>query len=120
MLLFGGFLNSLAFFAPLRETRHRPRAVSTMGYRTPMNSIRRNATMPRSKAADGLKNRFETFIMSHLSPLWRLAQVIPPLDRWLNKVLINRAVGKCPFRPNPLSMMSDYPSWDSLTDRTYS
>lgn len=76
--------------------------------------------MPRSTAADGLRNKFETFIMSHFGPLWRLAQAIPPLDRWLNKVLINRAVGKCPFRPNPLSLMSDYPSWDSLTDRTYS
>ena len=76
--------------------------------------------MLRSTARDGLANRFESFIMSHFGPLWRLAQAIPPLDRFLNRVLINRAVAKCPYRPNPLSLMSDYTSWDSLTDRTYS
>lgn len=76
--------------------------------------------MPRSTARDGIMNRVESFTMSHFGVLWRLAQAIPPLERWLNKVLIHRAVSKCPYRPNPLSLMSDYPSWDSLTDRTYS
>src|ERR1022692_1228512 len=76
--------------------------------------------MPRSTARDGVLNRLESFVMSRFGPLWRLAQAIPPLERCLNKMLINRAVAKCPFRPNPLSLMSDYTTWDSLTDRTYS
>src|SRR5262245_22585759 len=73
----------------------------------------------RSPASDGFSNRLERYFLTHFGLLWRLAQAIPPLERWLNKRLINRAVEKCPARPNPLSLMADYPSWDSLTDRSF-
>jgi prostaglandin-endoperoxide synthase 2 len=38
----------------------------------------------------------------------------------INAGLTNMAILKFPTRPNPLSTMADYTSWDSLTDRTWS
>src|SRR5258708_3840372 len=76
--------------------------------------------MARSTASDGFSNRLERFLLSHFGPLWRLAQAVPPLEGRVNGLLINRAVNKCPSRPNPLSLLSEYSSWFSLTDRTSS
>ncbi|HEY6798672.1 MAG TPA: peroxidase family protein [Kineosporiaceae bacterium] len=70
-------------------------------------------------ARDGLENRFESYVTTHFEPVWRLLQVIPPVRRLLNKALIDRAVGRMPPRPEPLSTMAPYTSWRSLTDRTY-
>ena len=70
---------------------------------------------------DGFSNNeFERIALTRFGPLWRLGQAIPPAERFLNKLLVNRAIARVPPRPNPLSMLGDYPSWDSLTDRTYS
>ncbi len=70
---------------------------------------------------DGFTNsQVERFILTRFGPLWRFAQRWPWLERLVNRVLINRAVNRCPARPNALSLMADYPSWDSLTDRTFS
>lgn len=78
---------------------------------------------PRSSDAKlvyGFRNRVERFVLTHGKPVWKLANAVPFLDRRVNALLINRAVNKCPARPYRLSMRSDYPSWDSLTDRKYS
>jgi prostaglandin-endoperoxide synthase 2 len=74
----------------------------------------------RDLARDGLKNRFEFFVLTHFRRAWALLQGIGPLRRFVNEFLINLAVDKTRFRPYALSTMAPYTSWDSLTDRTYS
>ena len=44
---------------------------------------------------------------------------LPPVATFVNKLLVNGAVDRIPSRPLLYSMMSDYTSWASLTDRTY-
>lgn len=58
--------------------------------------------------------------MTSFGPVWELVQRVPALRRRVNHWLIDRAVRKMPPRPNPWSTKHPYPSWDSLTDRTYS
>lgn len=69
---------------------------------------------------DGKENRREMYILTHGAPLWKLAQRIAKVERFLNGRLINTVSAKMPFRPNPFSTMAPYTSWDSLTDRTFS
>ena len=45
---------------------------------------------------------------------------IPPLGRFLSRAAINNFAYATTLRPRPLSLASDYTSWLSLTDRTYS
>jgi len=74
----------------------------------------------RSTARDGLRNRLEFFVLTHFKWLWDLVQSNDFLKRRINKFLLNNAIYKTKTRPYPLSTKSDYTSWDSLTDRTYS
>jgi heme peroxidase len=73
----------------------------------------------RSTVKDGWVNRIEFYATTHFAPAWRLIELIPPLRRQVNRLLINRAILKMPTRPNPLSTMAPYTSWASLTDRTF-
>lgn len=73
----------------------------------------------RSTARDGALNRLEFYLTTHFRPVWELVQKIPPVRRWVNRFLINRAINRIPPRPYPLSTKAPYTSWDSLTDRTY-
>ncbi len=57
--------------------------------------------------------------MTHFGFLWRIVNGIPPLARWVNRRLINRAVERSASRPNPYSTLADYTSWESLTDKTW-
>jgi prostaglandin-endoperoxide synthase 2 len=75
--------------------------------------------MTRSTVRDGLRNRLEFYATTHFGPLWRGAQAVPPLARAVNRALIDHAIGKMPNRPAPLSTMAPYPTWESLTDRTF-
>ncbi len=62
-------------------------------------------------------------ILDHLGKrmpsFWRLVQRIRPIEHALNRMAIDRLVGQVPPRPNPLSLLAPYSSWESLTDRTY-
>lgn len=79
------------------------------------------AIMPgRDTSRDGLKNKFQGFLLMHGKPFWDLVQAIPPLQRWANGKLIDNAIYKLKTRPHSLSTLTSYTSWDSLTDRTYS
>ncbi len=49
-----------------------------------------------------------------------ILQYNPAVRSYFNTLLINIEIGKAPPRPYPLSTRSDYTSWDSLTDRTFS
>lgn len=74
----------------------------------------------RSTVKDGLQNQLEAFVTTHGAPIWKLIESVPPVRRAVNKALTNLAILKFPTRPNPLSTMANYTSWDSLTDRTFS
>lgn len=75
--------------------------------------------MTRDLSRDGVQNRLEHFVLSHFGPVWRGLQAIPFSERFVNRKLINRAVLKARTRPHPWSLLSDFTSWDSLTDRTF-
>ncbi|MFK7879939.1 peroxidase family protein [Roseobacter sp.] len=60
--------------------------------------------------------------MSLLNVPWivKLIGMIPPLDAWINRIVINRIVNQVRNRPHPFSTKSSYTSWSSLTDKTWS
>lgn len=73
----------------------------------------------RDTSRDGLRNKIESFVLTHGRPVWGFINRQPWLSRIVNRVIVNDAVGKAPFRPLLLSTMADYPSWSSLTERTW-
>ena len=88
----------------------------------------------RDTSRDGFGNKLLTFSLTHFRLFWTLVQSIRPLNRQVNKFLINGLINKVPNRPYPYSFMTldphipgtdipkktdAYTSWDSLTDRTY-
>ena len=90
--------------------------------------------MARDTSRDGFANTLETKALTHFGALWRLVRSVPPLARFTNKTLVNRAIGKIPMRPYPFSLMTldpcvpdtgkpkrtdTYTSWASLNDRRY-
>ncbi|MDQ3327703.1 MAG: heme peroxidase, partial [Chloroflexota bacterium] len=77
------------------------------------------AVQQRSTVRDGRGNKLETYVLTHFKPVWTMIQLIPPVRKRVNKILINRVIYKIPTRPYPLSTMAAYTSWDSLTDRTF-
>jgi prostaglandin-endoperoxide synthase 2 len=72
-----------------------------------------------AEVRDDAANRVEAYVTTGLPGLWEAVERRPALHRKVNALLVDRAVGKIPTRPNPLSTMADYTSWASLTDRTY-
>ncbi|NJO40983.1 MAG: heme peroxidase [Cyanobacteria bacterium RU_5_0] len=74
----------------------------------------------RSTANDGLRNQIEFFLLTNFPWFWAFVQSNDWLKRQVNKFLINSAIYKAKTRPYPLSTLTDYTSWDSLIDRTYS
>src|SRR5918994_2568801 len=76
--------------------------------------------MARSRERDGWANKLQFYVLTNFEPAWEFLHSRPRLRRPVNRVLINNAVMTVPTRPNPLSTMTDYTSWSSLTDRTFS
>lgn len=76
-------------------------------------------TVQRDTARDGLANKLQFRLLTGFEPLWRTVQRIDPLERVVNRVLINSGITKAAPRPYRLSTLSDYTSIESLTDRTY-
>lgn len=74
----------------------------------------------RDESRDGLRNRAEAYVLSHFPKVWRALQAVPWVERKVNEYLIDNAVNKTKPRPYPLSTMSPYTSWRSLTDRIWS
>jgi prostaglandin-endoperoxide synthase 2 len=58
-------------------------------------------------------------VPTRFGPLWRLAQRIRPLERVVNRLLINVAIERLPPRPYRLSTKRDFTTQDTLTDKTY-
>ncbi|WP_299673826.1 peroxidase family protein [uncultured Roseobacter sp.] len=61
-------------------------------------------------------------LMGLLNVPWIVALIekVPPLDAFINRVVINRIVKQVRNRPHPFSTRSDYTSWASLTDTEWS
>ena len=90
--------------------------------------------MKRDKSRDGLRNKLESYVLTHFQPLWNWIQSNDSFAKKVNKFLINNAIYKIPTRPYPYSLMTleehipgtdlakkpdTYTSWESLLDRTY-
>ncbi len=60
------------------------------------------------------------YTLCHRQGIVNLLQSNASLRSATNTWLMNQAIAKAPFRPYPFSTLSDFTSWDSLTDRTYS
>lgn len=73
----------------------------------------------RDTSRDGFINKLEQFLFTNFRFIWKLLQINPTIERWLNKLLINYVVYRLPPRPHPFSTRSSYTSWESLTDRTW-
>jgi prostaglandin-endoperoxide synthase 2 len=78
--------------------------------------------MPASTSfrTEGLANGLEIGAVTHLPGLWRLLRKTPRVNVAIDRLIIDRMVYKMRTRPNALSTMSSYTSWESLTDRSYS
>jgi prostaglandin-endoperoxide synthase 2 len=59
------------------------------------------------------------YLLSNFEWFWRRLYPWGWLSRMINRQVINQVVGKLPHRPSPFSTISDFSSWDSLTDRGY-
>ncbi len=75
--------------------------------------------MPRSRARDGWANRLEFHVLTHYQDVWDFLSRHDGVRWQVNRLLIDFAISKVPPRPNPLSTMSPYSSWESLTDRRF-
>jgi len=82
------------------------------------------------------------YAFTHFKPVWNIVNNTPWISRFANRIAINGLIGSASFRPLPLSMYSplpapspknyadffnpdkwhvtDYISWQSLTDKTFS
>ncbi len=73
----------------------------------------------RDRSRDGVRNKVETFVLTHGRPFWKRVNGWPWLARIVNRAVVSNAVLKVPTRPLRLSTRADHPSWSSLTDRTW-
>ena len=84
----------------------------------------------RDTSRDGSVNRIEDYVLSHFRWFWLFVMAIPPLRRWVNRTIINRACSYGETRPRPFSSMPprgderdpsilSYTSWESLTDQRW-
>jgi prostaglandin-endoperoxide synthase 2 len=69
---------------------------------------------------NGVQNQLVLVGASHLRLLWEAVRAIPPLAFAMNRYIINQFGYRMTTRPDALSTMASYTTWESLTDRTYS
>ncbi len=74
----------------------------------------------RDTSRDGFRNRVETFVLTHFKPVWLWLNRSRRLGDFVNGKIIDVAVKKTKARPFQYSTFTDYTSWRSLTDRTWS
>lgn len=81
--------------------------------------------MPDVQQPAGRRSPMPTFaewrrdLPTKARPLWRLAQRVPPLERIVNRGLINQGINVLPPRPYRLSTKLDFTTQDTLVDRTF-
>ncbi|MCD0462377.1 peroxidase family protein [Roseiconus lacunae] len=67
----------------------------------------------------GFRNKLESALLTRFGFFWGFVQKIPFLRQRLNRFLLNRAIMRTKVRPHQYSLLTDYTSWDSLTQRQY-
>lgn len=77
------------------------------------------AAPPVRRASTPSLAEFASSLPTHFGPLWRCAQRVGPLERAINRALINHGINVLPPRPYRLSTKHDFTSQDTLVDRTY-
>ena len=60
----------------------------------------------RDTSRDGFSNTLQTFVLTHFKWFWRLVESIGPIQKMVNKRLINSAILKIPTRPYPFSTLA--------------
>ncbi len=83
-----------------------------------MAEIRRSAAKRRRTKKTSLVE-LRTSLPTRFGPLWRFIQRTPPLERIVNRVLINQGINVLPPRPYRLSTKLDFTTQDTLVDKTY-
>ena len=73
----------------------------------------------RDRSQDGFRNKFEALVLTHGRPVWKFINNRSWLAQVVNRLVVSNAVLKAPSRPLRLTTKANYPSWSSLTDRTY-
>jgi prostaglandin-endoperoxide synthase 2 len=84
----------------------------------PLPDVTQPAPKRRRRAMPSLAD-LSDILPTRFGPLWRLVQRIRPLERVVNRLLINTAIERLPPRPYRLSTKRDFTTQDTLTDRTY-
>src|SRR4051794_3100887 len=69
---------------------------------------------------DGFNNGVQLYAITHFGSVWQFLRRLPFAGSAINRLIINQMVYKLKTRPETLSTMAPYTSWDSLKDRTYS
>ena len=62
---------------------------------------------------------FKGSLPMRFGPIWRFFQRVAPLERRVNRYLINQGINVLPPRPYRLSTKHDFTSQDTLVDKTY-
>ncbi len=106
------------------EVYHEPKTIvpenhAAMSTQTSPSQITKDLQRQRDTSRDGFKNKVQLFALTHFGPVWAVVQKIGPVRRWLNNAMLNLEIYKTKTRPYALSMLQDYTSWESLTDRTW-
>src|SRR4051812_47414535 len=73
----------------------------------------------RDISRDGFRNKLESFVLTRGRPIWKFVNGWPWLARIANRAIVSIAALKAPARPLRLTTKADYPSWSSLTDKSY-
>ena len=60
-----------------------------------------------------------TNLPTRFGPLWRSIQRVKPLERIVNRLLINQGINVLPPRPYRLSTKRDFTTQDTLVDKTF-
>jgi prostaglandin-endoperoxide synthase 2 len=60
-----------------------------------------------------------TSLPTRFGPVWRVVQRVKPLERIVNRFLINQGINVLPPRPYRLSTKRDFTTQDTLVDKTY-
>jgi len=75
--------------------------------------------MPGRDTSKDKKDLVKT-VLARSTGICSLIQSIDWLNRLANALIINRAIGEIPSRPNPLSCGWSYTTWEGLTNRRWS
>lgn len=76
------------------------------------------APAPRPSTMPALAD-LRTTLPMRFGPLWRFLQRVGPLERAVNRALINQAINVLPPRPYRLSTKRDFTTQDTLVDKAY-